>query len=53
MQVVALVSLKIKHVDLQEKSAIQNQREVATKFGKVIDAIFTKGFDEAEAPFAN
>jgi len=42
VRVAALVSLKIKHVDLQEQSVTQNPREVATKFGKAID---TKLFD--------
>jgi len=49
----ALVSLKIKHVDLQEKSVKQNPREVATKFGKAIDTFFAKGFEEAETALEN
>ena len=49
VRVAALVSLKIKHIDLQEQSVTQNPREVATKFGKVIDTFFAKGFGEAEA----
>lgn len=52
IRVVALVSLKIKHVDLQEQSVTQNPREVATKFGKVIDTFFAKGFDKAAAALA-
>lgn len=53
VRVAALVSLKIKHVDLQEQSVTQNPREVATKFGKVIDTFFAKGFDEAETTLAD
>lgn len=48
----ALVSLKIKHVDIAEKSIQQNPREVATKFGKNIDTFFAKGFDVAEEVLA-
>jgi integrase len=48
VRVAALVSLKIKHVDLQEQSVTQNPRKIATKFGKVIDTSFAKEFDEAE-----
>ena len=44
----ALVSLRIKHVDLEDKSITQNPREVATKRGKSIDTFFAKGFPEAE-----
>ena len=44
----ALISLKIRHVDLAEKSVTQNPREVATKMGKSIDTFFAKGFDEVE-----
>ncbi|WP_420395810.1 tyrosine-type recombinase/integrase [Nioella sp.] len=50
IRVEALTSLKIKHVDLDEKSVTQNPREVATKFGKRIDTFFAKEFSEAEAP---
>lgn len=53
IRVAALVSLKIKHVDLQEQSVTQNPREVATKFGKTIDTFFAKGFDEAETALAD
>lgn len=53
IRVAALVSLKIKHVDLQEQSVTQNPREVATKFGKSIDSYFAQGFDEAEAALAD
>lgn len=53
VRVAALVSLKIKHVDLQEQSVTQNPREVATKFGKVIDTFFAKGFDDAETALAD
>jgi site-specific recombinase XerD len=40
VRVAALVSLKTKHIDLTEQSVTQNPREVATKFGKVIDTFF-------------
>ena len=49
IRVSALVSLRIRHVDLGEKSVTQNPREVATKFGKRIDTFFARGFPEAEA----
>ncbi|WP_417729548.1 tyrosine-type recombinase/integrase [Roseovarius sp.] len=49
IRVGALISLRIRHVDLDEKSVTQNPREVATKFGKRIDTFFAKGFPEAEA----
>lgn len=52
IRVAALVSLRIKHVDLIEKSVTQNPREVATKFGKRIDTFLTKGFPEAEDTLA-
>ena len=48
IRVEALTSLKIKHVDLDEKSVTQNPREVATKFGKRSDTFFAKEFAEAE-----
>ncbi|MEM6623100.1 MAG: site-specific integrase [Pseudomonadota bacterium] len=48
IRVTALTTLRIKHVDLDEKSVVQNPREVRTKFGKHIDTFFVKGFDEAE-----
>jgi site-specific recombinase XerC len=48
IRVAALISLRLKHVDLIEKSVTQNPREVATKFGKSIDTFFVKGFEEAE-----
>ena len=48
IRVSALISLRIRHVDLNEKSVTQNPREVATKFGKRIDTFFAKGFPEAE-----
>ena len=53
IRVAALVSLKIKHVDLQEQSVTQNPREVSTKFGKTIDTFFTKGFEDAEIALAD
>jgi len=52
IRVAALVSLRIKHVDLTEKSVTQNPREVATKFGKRIDTFFARGFEEAEEVLA-
>ena len=53
VRVAALVSLKIKHVDLQEQSVTQNPREVATKFGKAIDTFFAKSFEDAETALAD
>ncbi|SHE87193.1 Site-specific recombinase XerD [Litoreibacter ascidiaceicola] len=52
IRVAALISLRIKHVDLDEKSVNQNPREVATKFGSDIDTFFAKGFEEAETVLA-
>lgn len=52
VRVGALISLRIKHVNLEEKSVTQNPREVATKFGKSIDTFFAQGFPEAEAALA-
>ena len=52
IRVAALTSLRLKHVDLAEKSVTQNPREVATKFGKSIDTFFARGFAEAEAALA-
>ncbi|MFK7878083.1 MAG: tyrosine-type recombinase/integrase [Paracoccaceae bacterium] len=49
IRVGALVSLRVKHVNLAEKSVVQNPREVATKSGKSIESFFEQGFDEAEA----
>ena len=49
VRVAALVSLRVKHVNLIEKSVTQNPREVDTKFGKSIDTFFTQGFERAEA----
>ncbi|MDX8347813.1 tyrosine-type recombinase/integrase [Cognatiyoonia sp. IB215446] len=48
IRVGALITLKIKHVDLEDKSVTQNPREVATKRGKSIVTFFSKGFKEAE-----
>ena len=53
IRVAALVSLKIKHIDMREKSVTQNPREVATKFGKNIDTFFAKGFAGAETALAD
>jgi integrase/recombinase XerD len=52
IRVAALVSLRIKHINLVEKSVTQNPREVATKFGKRIDTFLAKGFPEAEEVLA-
>lgn len=52
VRVGALISLRVKHIDLDEKSLTQNPREVATKFGKRIYTFFAKGFPEAEAALA-
>jgi len=52
IRVAALVSLRVKHVDLVEKSVTQNPREVATKFGKCIDTFFVMGFPDAENALA-
>ena len=49
IRVAALVSLRIKHINLTEKFVTQNPREVATKFGKSIDTFFAQGFEGAEA----
>ena len=49
IRITALISLRIKHVDLEDKSVTQNPREVATKFGKSMHTYFAKGFPEAEA----
>lgn len=49
IRVSALISLRIKHVDLADKSVTQNPREVATKFGKSMHTFFAQGFPEAEA----
>jgi len=48
IRVAAMVSLRIKHIDLAEKSVTQNPREVATKSGKSIDTFFAQGFEDAE-----
>ncbi|MEL7284560.1 MAG: tyrosine-type recombinase/integrase [Pseudomonadota bacterium] len=52
IRVAALISLRIKHIDFDEKYVDQNPREVATKFGNDIDTFFAKGFEEAEAVLA-
>lgn len=52
IRVAALVSLRVKHIDLSEKSVTQNPREVATKFGRSIDTFFARGFEAAEAALA-
>ncbi len=47
VRVAALVSLRIKHVNREEKSVTHNPRKLATKFGKGIDTFFAQGFDNA------
>lgn len=42
VRVGALISLRIKHVDLAEKSVTQNPREVATKFCKSLHTFYAK-----------
>lgn len=49
IRISALISLRLKHVDLDDKSVTQNPREVATKFGKSLHTFFAKGFPEAES----
>ena len=49
IRVGALISLRVKHVNIAEKSVHQFSREVMTKFGKSIDTFFVHGFDEAES----
>lgn len=49
IRISALISLRLKHVDLADKSVTQNPREVATKFGKSLHTFFARGFPEAEA----
>jgi integrase/recombinase XerD len=53
IRVAALASLRIKHVNMAEKSVTQNPREVATKFGKHIDTFFAKGFEDGETVLAD
>ncbi len=53
IRVNALISLRVKHVDLVERSVTQNPREVATKSGKSIDTFFAKGFEDAESALAS
>lgn len=45
----ALITLRLKHVDLCERSVWQNAKEVETKFGKSIRTFFQPGFDGAES----
>ena len=49
----ALVTLRLKHVDLDDLSVVQNPREVATKFGKSIVTFFEPGFPLAEKVIAD
>lgn len=53
VRVAALISLRIKHIDLEEKSLVQNPREVNTKFAKHIDTFFSRSFPEAELTLAD
>lgn len=48
----ALVTLRLKHVDIDEACLVQNPREVATKFGKAITTYFVQGFPLAETVLA-
>ncbi len=52
VRVGALITLRVKHINLDEKSVTQNPREVATKFGKSIDTFFAQSFPEAESALA-
>lgn len=49
----ALITLRLKHIDLAEMSVVQNPREVATKFGKSITTYFVQGFPQAETVIAD
>lgn len=44
----ALVTLRLKHVDLVDRCLWQNAKEVDTKFGKSFRTYFQPGFSEAE-----
>lgn len=48
IRVGAVITLRVKHVDLEDKSVRQNPREVATKFGKNLESFFHQGFPEAK-----
>lgn len=50
VRVAALVSLRVKHIDLNEKSVTQNPREVATKYGKSVDTFFAQGSKRPSKP---
>lgn len=45
----ALITLRLKHVDLVDRCLWQNAKEVDTKFGKSFRTYFQQGFPEAEA----
>ena len=49
----ALVSLRIKHLDITGKSLWQNAREVRTKFAKTMRSYFIQGFPLAEQVLAD
>ena len=49
----ALISLKIKHVDLDARVLNQTGKDVTTKYRKTIRTIFQPGYDEAEAALAD
>ena len=49
----ALITLRIKHVDVADKSLFQNAREVKTKFAKTMRTYFTQGFPLAEQVLAD
>ena len=49
----ALITLRLKHIDLDETSVVQSPREVATKYGRPIVTFFVTGFPEAESIIAD
>jgi len=48
----ALVSLRIKHVDMQAKTLHQTGKDVSTKYRKTFRTYFQPGYEEAEAALA-
>lgn len=53
IRVQAIASLKIKHVDLEQKLVTQDPREVKTKFSKIIHAYFFPIGDDIEQIFTD
>lgn len=49
----ALITLRLKHVEPEEKCLWQNPKEVNTKFGKSIRTFFQQGYPEAERVIAD